>query len=307
MTAPVANPYAHIPAIPAEGQYRLGASLEPAASDVMINTTLPDGTCLVIEEPEGWEGIQFITPIDQAGGRDGGLLGPQSVAVRELRCVGAMVAPTAQVLRQRIRQMRAMLGPRKQVVWEQYDFGVLVRMGMVCRAQGDFNATPVMGHQYGGVATRIQFTLVASTPWKYATGTANQSCMGLPVSAVTGRTYNKTYSWNYGATTNPGGFMNVVNAGDIEAWPVITVTGPVDNPVISNESTGASFTLTSVVPAGQTVTIDSRTGNISPSSYRIVGRPFPLRPGNNTIRWRATSGTFTPDASLCVAWRSTWE
>lgn len=297
-----------MPAVPTDGQYRMGPSLDTGVTDIWFNTQMANGTYIAAGEPEGWEGIEFITPIDQAGGRDGGLIGPNSVAPRTLAIEGAMVAPDAATLRDNIRAMRAMLGPRRTVIWEQYDFGERVRMGLVCRAVGDFRSTPVMGHQRGGVATRFSFTLVAANPpWKYGTGPALSACMGLPASSVSGRTYSKTYSWNYGAVTNPGGQINVVNDGDIDAWPVFTITGAVDNPVISNESTGQSFTLTSSVASGQTVTIDGRTGVINPSQYRIVGRPFPLVPGNNTIRWRATSGTFTVDASLCLSWRNTWE
>lgn len=307
MTAP-ANVYAHIPDVAVEGQYRMGPSLVADVSDLWMNTTLPDGTHIVVGEPEGWNGVQFLTPVDQAGGRDGGLIGPQSVAPRILPVTGVMVSPDAMTLWANIRRMRKLLGPRTTTVWEQYDFGAQVRMGMVCRAQGDFRAVPVMGHQLGGVAAPFSFTLVAANPpWKLSVGPANQACMGLPASTVSGRTYNKTYSWNYGAFVNPGGFMNVDNQGDLEAWPVYSITGPVDNPIITNETTGDGFVVTSTIPAGVTITIDSRTGSINPSNYRIAGRPFPLVAGSNTLRWRATSGTFDANALFCATWRSAWE
>jgi hypothetical protein len=286
------NIYAHLPTVATQGQYRMGADLIASADDVWFNTTLEDGTHIVCGEPEGWEGLDFIMPLDQAGGRDGALTGPQSVAPRVLSIQGAMVAPDARTLRQRIAQMRAMLGPRKTVVWDQFDFGQDVRMGMVCRAQGGFRAPPIVGDQPGGVATRFSFDLVAANPpWKLGTGAATQACAGLPTGSVSGRTYSKTYNFNYGAFTNPGGYLNANNVGDIDAWPVYTVRGPVDYPVITNEATGEGFVVNSVIPAGQTVTIDSRTGIVSPSSYRIAGRVFAIHPGNNTIRWRATSGS----------------
>lgn len=309
MTASLLNVYAHIPAVNDSGQYRLGAGLEiDPDNDLYMNTTLDDGTIITVGEPDGWEGIEFITPIDTVGGRDGGLVGPQSVAPRTLDITGLMVCPSAQILRTRIRQMRAMLGPRLSVVWDQYDFGLQVRMGLVCRSVGKFSATPMMGHQQGGVATVFTFSLVAANPpWKYGTGSPISVCTGLPASTVSGRTYNKTYPWNYGAFVNPGGQLSAENDGDIEAWPVFTFTGLVDNPVVSNDTTGDSFILTSTLAAGQSVTVDSRTGIVSPSGYRLVGRPFPLVPGVNTIRWRASSGNYDPSAQLCLTWRNTWE
>lgn len=306
MTAAL-NIYAHLPTVPLEGMYRMGSDLVPDADDVWFNTTLDDGTHIVAGEPEGWEGLDFITPIDQAGGRDGGLTGPQSVAPRVLAVKGAMVAPNAAVLRQRISAMRRLLGPRSTVVWEQHDFGVGVRMGMVCRAQGSFKALPVWGDQPGGVATEFSFSLVAANPpWKLGVGGAQQACTGLPAGSIGGRTYNKTYNYNYGAFTNPGGYLNASNIGDIDAWPIYTITGPVDYPVITNEITGEGFVVTSTIAVGQTVTIDARTGIITPSTYRISGRPFAIHPGDNTIRWRATSGAFDARAQLCATWRPTW-
>lgn len=308
MTAPVLNINAHFPAGSPDTQYRLGASLETEPDDLWINGTTPLGVHIAASEPEGWEGLTYLTPIDQAGGRDGGLVGPQSVGPRVLNVKGAMVAPSPAALRQQIRLLRAKLGPRKVVVWDQFDYGENRRMGLVCRSQGDFRAIAINGTANGGVAARYSFNLVAANPpWKYGVGPADSDCVGLPVSEVSGRTYDRSYDWNYGPTANPGGVMYLTNVGDIDSWPVIEVTGPVDMPIITNETNGGAFIITSDIPAGQVVRIDSRTGIVTPSGYRLVGRPFPLAPGQNTIRWRATSGSFTPDAQLCFTWRPTWE
>lgn len=301
------NIYAHIPDVAMEGQYRMGADLIASADDLWFNTTLDDGTIIVAGEPEGWEGLSFITPLDQAGGRDGALTGPQSVAPRILAIKGALVSPDARTLRRRIATMRALLGPRVTVVWDQHDFNVDRRMGMVCRAQGDFLATPIPGHQMGGVAAPFSFTLVAANPpWKLGMGAPDQACAGLPAGSVSGRTYDKTFNFNYGAFTNPGGYLIADNIGDIDAWPIYTVLGPVDYPVITNDATGEGFVVNSIIPAGQTVTIDTRTGTVTPSNYRIAGRVFAIHKGSNTIRWRATSGSFDPAAQLCAIWRPTW-
>lgn len=306
MTAP--NPNASLPTVDSEGQYRLGDDFVTDASDIWINTTWADGTHIVAEEPEGWEGLEFITPIDTAGSRDGGLDGPQSIGPRYLPVRGAMVAPDNAALRRAIATLRRKLGPRRRVVWEQYDWGQGRLLAMICRASGDFRATPEMGHQLGGVAVRFQFTLVAANPpWKLSSGAPDFVDIGLPVDVVSGRTYNKTYSYNYGLSTNPGGIGQADNTGDIDAWPLFEITGPVASPIIENQTTGRSFLVVGNIAAGQTVTIDSRSGRVEPSSYRLVGRPWTLTPGVNNIRWRASSGSFDPSANLRVIWRSTSE
>lgn len=306
MTA--ANPYAHLPTVSEEGQYRLGDDFVTEDDDIWINTTWSDGTQLVCGEPEGWEGVEFVTPIDTAGSRDGGLDGPQSVAPRSLPVQGAIVGPNARTLRLAIAALRRKLGPRRRVVWEQYDFGQEKRLAMICRASGDFRATPIYGSAQGGVATQFSFTLVAANPpWKLSSGAPEFIDIGLPVDVVSGRTYDKTYDYNYGATINPGGIGQAVNSGDIDAFPLFEITGPVASPVIENETTGRSFIVIGNIAAGQTVTIDSRTGRVEPASYRLVGRPWLLTPGINNIRWRASSGSFDPSANLRVIWRSTSE
>lgn len=306
MTAPNLN--AHLPAIPTDGQYRLGDDFLTDADDVWFNTTWPDGTHLVAEEPEGWEGLEFITPVDTSGGRDGGLDGPQSIAPRILPVSGALVAPDAATARRAIATLRRKLGLRKRSVWEQYDWGQGRRLAMLCRPEGDFRATPLMGTERGGVASYFRFTLVAANPpWKMTTGAPDFVDIGLPVDVVSGRTYDKTYSYTYGATLNPGGIGQAVNSGDIDAWPLFEITGPVSSPVISNETTGRSFIVIGDIDAGDTVTIDSRTGRVTPANYRLVGRPWLLVPGTNNIRWRASSGSFDPSANLRVIWRSTSE
>lgn len=302
------HPNAHLPVTAQSGQYRLGRSLSASASDIWWNTADGNGVLTTVGEPEGWEGIEYVTPIDTVGGRDGGVDGPQSIAPRVLAISGVMVAGDAGALRRKIRAVRAMLAVRQRVVWDQFDFGVAIRMGLVCRAQGDFKATPLPGTDFGGVATRIDFTLVAANPpWKFATDQVESIDIGLPSGVVSGRTYSKTYNYNYGAVTNPGGQANAVNRGDIDTWPVYVITGPVDNPIITNETTGRSFLVVGTIAALATVTIDSRTGVVTPPSTRLVGRPFPLVPGVNSIRWRASSGSFDPNANLRLTWRSTWE
>lgn len=306
MTAP--NPNAHLPAVAEEGRYRLGDDFVTADTDIWFNTTWVDGTQTAAAEPEGWEGVEFVTPIDTSGSRDGGLDGPQSIAPRNLPVRALLVAPDAATLRRAIAAIRRRLGPRKRVLWEQHDFGQGRRLAMICRASGDFRATPLPGSQMGGVAAPISFTLIAANPpWKLSSGAPEFVDIGLPFDTVSGRTYNKTYSYNYGASTNPGGIGQADNTGDLDAWPLFEITGPVNSPIIENQTTGRSFLVVGSIPTGQTVTIDSRSGQVVPATYRLVGRPWTLAPGVNNIRWRASSGSFDPSANLRVIWRSTSE
>lgn len=307
MTVPVllGNPPAHLPATGVNVQYRLGSSFQLSSSDVWWNRTEENGLISVAAEPEGWEAVVYNTPLDQVGGRDGALSGPISRGPKTLEIRSVVIAPDGPSLRHRIAAVKSLL--RNVVVWEQYDWGAGERLAMVCRAQGEFRPTPPFGHALGGVASRVNFDLVAPTPLKYSTGDEQDLELQLPIGTVSGRTYNYTYSWNYGGVVVPGGTGVALNKGDEPTWPVFRIVGPVTNPTIQNETTGQEFVLVGTVDAGQEVEINARSGVITPSTYRLLSRPWSLEPGPNSIRWRATGGTPSPDARLFLTWRSTWQ
>lgn len=313
MTSP--NPQASMPATTLDVQYRMGPLFtETPGVDFWWNTQLPDGSYTVVGEPEGWESVDYILPLYQVGGRDGAHTGPQSVGPRELICSALVVAPTALVLRGLLARIRRIFGPqgisgtRQPVIWEQHDYATGLRLALVTRPSGRLNQRVPGGHVKGGSAARISFTLIAANPpLKYQSGVAQFAEVGLPdPSVLTGRAYDKTYDWTYGGGTNPGGELIAQNNGDSLAWPVFTVTGPANFPIITNATTGRTFQILYNIPAGQQVVINSTTGQVTPASVRLSGRPFPLVDGPNVIRWRDLSGGYDPNALLRLEWRSTF-
>jgi len=308
MSAPTSFP---VPTL--TDRFRMGPLFtETPDVDYWWNYQWADGTYTACGEPAGWESLSYVTPLDVAGGRDGALTGPQSIAPRELECEALIVAPSPALLRQHIARVRRILGPqglpgpRQPIVWEQHDYGTSRRLAFITRPDGPARFQVVPGFQEGGLAAVVTFKLVAANPWRHQSGAAESAQDGLPNSAlVTGRTYSKTYSYNYGAGTGAiGGEFVAVNSGDLPTEVVFTVTGPVDYPIIANATTGLSFQINANLSASDVVVVDGQTGVVTPASVRLVGRPFLLQPGNNTIRWRSLSGTYYPAALLHMAWRS---
>lgn len=313
MTAP--NPLAVFP-VPTttESAYRMGPLFEETPGvDFWWNTQHADGTFTACDEPPGWEGLDYITPVDQVGGRDGGLLGPSSIGPRTLNVQGMLSADTPELLRQKIAELRRILGPqtlngpRQPVIWEQYSPGYGERVAMVTRPVGTFD--PYVA--WGGTVATVRFTLTAANPvWKYLSGAFETMQVGLlNPTLVSGRTYDKTYPFTYGTSVNPGGEMVVVNRGNIDAYPIFTIRGPANIPIITNATTGASFRVNAIVAPGASnqVVIDARTGSVTPGFVRLTGRPFTLAPGPNTIRWRIfVDSAYDPAAFLRLDWRSTY-
>lgn len=305
----MATTWANFPTPVTTGQYRMGPAFVADPTDFIFNAILADGTKTICRDPEGIHGLEFITPIDQAGGRDGGLIGPQSIGVRTVDVDALVVAPSPQLLWQKIAAVRTVLATKKAVIWEYYDYGYGLTLALVTRPTGKLQTTtPVHPHVPGGLAIGIACSLVAASPWKYLSGSGESASMGLVNPAlITGRTYDKTYNYTYGSASSPGGSMVVSNLGDSPAYPVFTITGPVNTPTIFNATTGQQFQVNAVIAAGSTVTVDANNGAVSPANIRLIGRPWTLAPGANTIRWTDSLAAYDPAASLRLDWRSTFK
>lgn len=103
----------------------------------------------------------------------------------------------------------------------------------------------------------------------------------------------------------------VVNAGDLVAWPVITIRGPVAQPALSLVGTGLTLQLDTSLAYDQVVTVDTRPG------YRTVTRQdgaslagsvrgasladFFLAPGSTVIHYSGTD--LSGQSSATVSWR----
>jgi hypothetical protein len=97
----------------------------------------------------------------------------------------------------------------------------------------------------------------------------------------------------------------IANPGDVEAWPVWTITGPMTSLTAVNLTTGARFTLTYTLLAGQTITITTNRPTVRGPAGQNLSRYidwlnplgtelWPLVDGNNEISFVALgAGTGT--------------
>lgn len=61
-------------------------------------------------------------------------------------------------------------------------------------------------------------------------------------------------------TTPPGsGSVSITYTGDVEEFPVLTLTGPLTAPIDVSTSEGTGFTYTENIPAAETVVVDARS------------------------------------------------
>lgn len=82
------------------------------------------------------------------------------------------------------------------------------------------------------------------------------------------------------------------NAGGVDAWPIIEITGPGTRFVVTNQTTGKHIEIASEVQAGEVITIDTRPRTRSVRDHTGANRfalltaassMFPLKKGNNFV------------------------
>jgi hypothetical protein len=104
----------------------------------------------------------------------------------------------------------------------------------------------------------------------------------------------------------------ITNAGDADAWPIITVTGPGTDLKVSNQTTGQFWSFPGTMAAGSQLVVDHRPGR---KSVRLDGfnafsrlsddsSLWPLIPGPNRISIGFATGTAA--SSVLFAWRNRW-
>lgn len=126
-----------------------------------------------------------------------------------------------------------------------------------------------------------------------------------PVGSPSGALY-------YGANGNLGR-VSVSNSGTADTWPTFTVTGALDAGfLIQCLDTGDAIRYDRVVPAGTTVTVDSRSGavlvdGVSDASTYITRDEFFAIPAGGSCEVQFSSlGASSGSPTMTVGYRSGW-
>lgn len=118
---------------------------------------------------------------------------------------------------------------------------------------------------------------------------------------------------DWGGSGTPGAVL-ITNAGDADTYPVLAITGPVTQPAVTNQATGAPLEYDITLAATDRLVIDTREGTVTlngttPRLYTATPRSTPeqaftLPPGTSLLTFRAAE--FNDRAALTVIWRSAW-
>ena len=104
----------------------------------------------------------------------------------------------------------------------------------------------------------------------------------------------------------------ITNTGDVDAWPVVKVTGPGTDLEVMNMTTGKAWHFEGSIAAGSVLVVDHRPGHKSArlDGANVFGRLsddsvlWPLVPGPNRVSIGFASAT--AQSSVEFTWRNRW-
>lgn len=224
------------------------------------------GTVHVLSDPEtigvlvGAKGLLMpaVSLIEQETPfLDGSRITGVRMPAREVDLPVLVQADTTAALRTALRQMTGWLDPHRGDGTLRLTAPDGTQRDLFCRYAGGLESATDDSTQAGPNWWVVALTLRAADPYFYAT---------LPT----------TYSFS---TAAPVPFFPIFplhlsessvissarpnNTGDVEAWPIWTITGPATSVTLGNTTTGDSLTLNTALGVGDTIVIDTRPGRKS--------------------------------------------
>jgi len=141
---------------------------------------------------------------------------------------------------------------------------------------------------------RAEYTFFCPDP-RYYDNTTQTATM--TYTTPTGRTYPRVYPLTYGGGSNTQS-VQITNSGYINTYPVITIYGPVTNPVVGNSTTNQAISFNYTMAQSDIITIDllNRTVllNGNPARNLLLGSSqwFAAQPGVNQFYFVGTGTTY---------------
>jgi hypothetical protein len=279
-----------------------GANLVPVFWDglALNNGDDPDsGLFAIVENVDGWLDSPPVDGHDTARAlSDGSAWGPKVISARVITVTGSVVGPDDQLAL--FRDQLVMRATNRQPA----DLTVTV-LGRALTASCRCDTGQLAHTDIGLGAFRYQVALTAADPLLYDPDW-QQVILTPATSANTGRTYQRTYGWQY-AAQSIGNAAQLVNAGNADAVVYLTYSGDLASPEVSDDA-GNQINL-SDIGAGMTILVESDTlsavgpGGLSRASYVQAGSVPMVVPAQSEVTWHlyASGGGF-----VTLQWRSAW-
>lgn len=270
-------------------------------SDVLLNTPYVD-----IQQVSGLDNAPYRETKRDHEGTDGGFMDAEFEQGRDITLEGVVYAPSGTSIESYLDSLKENWAPSSSLVplFVMADNTVGLRY---------VNVKP-LGCKYNwetarrlGV-TNVQFNCYAEDPRLY---TYSATDVIIPVGAFiyTGFGFNLGFSFGFGGASSDTDGQYVTVGGNRPTPPLLTINGPVVNPVIYNDTVGKFMTFAITLNDGDQLQIDTKThtvrlgGSANRRNTLTNAGWFMLQPGQNFMRFRAESGTGSLEVFYHDAWR----
>jgi hypothetical protein len=254
-------------------------------------------------ELDGFELPTVRTSSGNYAGRDGGYIGAQFFSARDITIQGTVFSSSVSVLESsRSALQTALLADRANNLTP-------VTIQLITNAGNNYTVYAYLLDFQMPIKQAIwsapfKIELLAPDPTIYLTNTTSLPA-NLPLVTTAGIPYPLTYPWTYPAEGLPA---TINNSGTVAVYPIITLTGLATDPVITNVTTGQTFSLNLVTAPTDSIVINMQQRSVLLNGSSVLGDVVSgsswlyLQPGNNQLSLTSAGGGDT--VSGTVAWQS---
>ena len=159
-------------------------------------------------------------------------------------------------------------------------------------------------YTYGYITSQVEF--FCPDPNYYNN---NLQTAVMAISPALGRTYNRQFNYTYGGGSSTV-TTTIQNIGWATTYPIITINGPITNPIVGNSTSGNTLYFTGTYSSSDILQIDLYnqliTLNGAPARNLLIsGTWFDAPPGNSLFFFTGT-GTLAGTTQATVSWYSAY-
>jgi hypothetical protein len=159
-------------------------------------------------------------------------------------------------------------------------------------------------YTYGYITSQVEF--FCPDPNYYNN---NLQTAVMAISPALGRTYNREFNYTYGGGSSTV-TTTISNIGWATTYPIITINGPITNPIVGNQTTGNTLYFSGTYSSSDILEIDLYnqliTLNGAPARNLLIsGTWFAAPPGNSLFFFTGT-GTLAGTTQATVSWYSAY-
>lgn len=254
---------------------------------------------------DGLEGIPALrVQDDNRGYADGMFSGRDFLAGRTISAIIQVTADGSNSAQTNLNTLQSKLLPQTSGTTPLYFLLPPNNQQYINARVRVFRTTVDPNYTYGLIICQVEF--FCPNPTYFAN---NEQTALLAYTPPTGRVYNRVYNLVYG-----GGSAvistTVTNNGWADAYPTITLTGPITDPILGNQTQGKQLDILGNYTAGDTIIIDlyNKLITLNGTPARNIlnsGEWFWAQPGNNIFTLTGDAGSTAVNVTQAVVtWNS---